>query len=148
MTSLKYSNVMILSLIPLLYIAAAAQISAQPTTNLPSSFPTEMNRPISISGQVVLEGGTPIAEPVEVQRICGNVVRGDAYSDSRGKFTILLDDKSTAAFQSASEGGGATEMGAQMGGRLSQTTRTQLWGCEIRAVLPGYLSGAISLAGM
>jgi tetratricopeptide (TPR) repeat protein len=145
----KYLHLMMnFFLIPSLSVAALAQISAQPTTNLPSAFPTEMNRPVSISGQVVLEGGMAIAEPVEVQRICGNVVKGDTYSDSRGRFTILLDDKSTASFQSASEGGGATEMGAQMGGRLSQTTRTQLWGCEVRAVLPGYVSGGVSLAGM
>jgi hypothetical protein len=124
----KYSNVLILSLIPLLSIAAAAQISAQPTTNLPSGLPSETNRPVSISGRIVLEDGTALAEAVEVQRICGNVVKGDTFSDSQGKFIVFLDDRSTAAFQSASEGGGVTEMGAQMGGRSSQTTRTQLWG--------------------
>jgi tetratricopeptide (TPR) repeat protein len=144
----KYSNVLILSLIPLLSIAAAAQISAQPTTNLPSGLPSETNRPVSISGRIVLEDGTALAEAVEVQRICGNVVKGDTFSDSQGKFIVFLDDRSTAAFQSASEGGGVTEMGAQMGGRSSQTTRTQLWGCEVRAVLPGYVSGAVSLAGI
>ena len=125
-----------------------AQISAQPTTNLPSAFPSETNRPVSISGRIVLEDGTALAEAVEVQRICGNVVKGDSFSDSQGKFTVFLDDKSNVAFQSASEGGGVTEMGAQMGGRASQTTRTQLWGCEVRAVLPGYVSGAVSLAGI
>lgn len=127
---------------------AMAQISAQPTTNLPSAYPTETNRPVTITGRIVLEDGTPLAEPVEVQRVCGNVVRGDVYSDSKGKFTVLLDDKSNQSFQSASEGGGVSTMGAQMGGRTSQTTRTQLWGCEVRAVLPGYVSSTISLEGM
>src|SRR5437762_14032188 len=90
-------------------IAAIAQISAQPTTNLPSQLPTETNRPVEISGHVVLDDGTPLTEPVEVQRVCGNIVRGEVYSDSHGNFTILLDDKSIPAFQSASEGGGRSE---------------------------------------
>jgi len=128
-------------------IATLAQISAQPTTNLPSHLPTETNRPVEISGHVALEDGTPLNEPVEVQRVCGNIVKGEVYSDSRGNFTILLDDKSIPAFQSASEGGGATMMGADMGSRVSQTTRTQLWGCDVRALLPGYTAGAVSLAG-
>src|SRR4051812_38725432 len=80
---------------------AAAQISAQPTTNLPSHLPTETNRPVTISGSVVLEDGTPLAEPVEVQRVCGNIVRGEVTSDSSGKFTILLDgERSLSPFQS------------------------------------------------
>jgi tetratricopeptide (TPR) repeat protein len=126
-----------------------AQISAQPTTNLPSAFPTETNRPITISGRVLQEDGTPLSENVEIQRVCGNVVRHEAYTDAKGKFNILLDSQTTAtsAFQGASEGGGAAEMGSQMGNRLSQTTRTQLWGCEIRATFPGFYSGSISLAG-
>lgn len=125
----------------------SAQISAQPTTNLPTEMPTEANRPVSISGQVALDDGTPLAEPVELQRVCGNVVKGEVTTDSKGRFTILLENNTPTTFQSASEGGGAAEMGAQIGFRTSQTTRTQLWGCEIRALLPGYFSGSVSLAG-
>jgi tetratricopeptide (TPR) repeat protein len=121
--------------------------TAQPTTNLPSAFPTETRRPVSISGEVVLEDGSPLAEPVDLQRVCGNIVRGETTTDARGRFTIQMEENSTIGFQSASEGGGVTTMGAQMGNQSSQTTRTQLWGCEIRAVLPGYVSGSASLAG-
>jgi len=126
---------------------AIAQISAQPTTNLPTNMPTEANRPVTISGQVATDDGTPLAEPVELQRVCGNVVKGEVSTDSKGKFTILIENNTQTTFQSASEGGGAYEMGTQLGGRNSQTTRTQLWGCEIRALLPGYYSGSVSLAG-
>lgn len=126
---------------------ARAQISAQPTTNLPSELPSETRRPVSISGAVVLEDGSPLFEPVQIQRVCGNIVYGENFSDARGKFTIWLDDNSLIGFQGASEGGGASTMGAQLGGHSSQTTRTQLWQCEIRALLPGYSAGSISLAG-
>lgn len=138
---LSYGSIVILST-PLL-----AQISAQPTTNLPSAFHTETNRPVTISGQVALDDGTQLTEAVEIQRVCGNIVKGEVFSDSRGRFTILMDDKSLSTFQNASEGGGATEMGAQMGSRTSQTTRTQLWNCEIRVLHPGYSAGSVSLAG-
>lgn len=148
MSGLRFARFLLASFsLVSLNMAAIAQISAQPTTNLPSHLPSETNRPVEISGHVVLDDGTPLTEPVEVQRVCGNIVKGEFYSDSRGNFTILMDDKSIPAFQSASEGGGATTMGADMGSRVSQTTRTQLWGCEVRALLPGYLSGSVSLAG-
>jgi tetratricopeptide (TPR) repeat protein len=127
--------------------ASWAQISGQPTTNLPSNMPTETSRPVSISGQVVLENGTPVSEAVRVQRVCNNVIRGEVLTDSKGKFTILLDDKSNLAFQSASEGFGSSGLGASMGRRTSQTTRTQLWGCDIRAMLPGYHASSVALAG-
>ena len=124
-----------------------AQISAQPTTNRPSDLPTETRRPVSISGAVVLDDGTPLSEPVQIQRVCGNIVHGENYTDSRGKFTIWLDENSGIGYQQASEGGGNSTMGAQLGNSSSQTTRTQLWNCEIRALLPGYYSGSVSLAG-
>jgi tetratricopeptide (TPR) repeat protein len=94
-----------------------------------------------------LDDGTQLAESVQVQRVCGVVVYGQEYSDAHGKYTILIDENSTRGFQGASEGGGATTLGAQIGNRTSQTTRTQLWGCEIRALLPGYSAGSVSLAG-
>lgn len=125
----------------------SAQISAQPTTNRPSDLPTETRRPVSISGAVVLEDGSPLDEPVQIQRVCSNVVYGQNFSDASGKFTIFIEENGTIGFQGASEGGGVTTMGAQLGSRTSQTTRTQLWGCEIRALTPGYLSGSVSLAG-
>jgi len=124
-----------------------AQISAQPTTNRPSDLPTETRRPVSISGAVVLEDGSPLDEPVQIQRVCSNVVYGQNFSDASGKFTIFIEENGTIGFQGASEGGGVTTMGAQLGSRSSQTTRTQLWGCEIRALTPGYFSGSVSLAG-
>src|ERR1700742_850799 len=102
-----------------------AQISAQPPTNRPSDLPTETRRPVSISGAVVLEDGSPLSEPVQIQRVCGNIVHGENYSDSRGKYTIWMNEDSGIGFQQASEGGGNGTMGAQLGGRSSQTTRTQ-----------------------
>jgi TolA-binding protein len=128
--------------------AALAQYSSQPSTNLPSSMPTETRRPASISGQVVLEDGTPAREPVEIIRVCGSMVRRETSSNEKGKYSIILDENSTnKTLQGASEGGGTADFGARLGDRISTTTRTQLWGCEIRAALPGFTSSAVSLQG-
>jgi tetratricopeptide (TPR) repeat protein len=129
-------------------VAALAQISAQPSTNLPSQMPTELNRPVSINGQVVLENGTPISETVVILRVCGSLVHRETTTGPNGKFSVILSDTNTnGTLQGASEGGGTSEFGARVGGQISQTTRTQLWGCEIRASLTGYMSTSVSLAG-
>jgi hypothetical protein len=131
-----------------LSMTALAQYSAQPSTNLPSSMPTETNRPVSINGQVVLEDGTPMTESVAILRVCGSMVHRETDTNSRGKFSVILSDTNTnGTLQGASEGGGTSEFGAKMGSRVSQTTRTQLWGCELRGSLPGYTSNSVSLAG-
>jgi Tfp pilus assembly protein PilF len=131
-----------------LSITAMAQISAQPSTNLPSQMPTELNRPVSINGQVVLEDGTPISETVAILRVCGSLVHRETTTGPNGKFSVILSDTNTnGTLQGASEGGGTSEFGARVGSQISQTTRTQLWGCEIRATIQGYISTSVSLAG-
>jgi len=143
-----HSYLLTITLISLSTVAYA-QYSGQPSTNLPSEMPTETNRPVSISGQVVLEGGTPLTEPAAILRVCGSMTHREVVTAADGKFTVILSDtNANGTLQGASEGGGTSEFGARLGGgRVSQTTRTQLWGCELRASLPGYISSSVSLAG-
>jgi tetratricopeptide (TPR) repeat protein len=76
------------------------------------------------------------------------MVRRETYTDAYGKFTISLDPNSTnKTNQDASQGGGTGEFGASMGGWKSTTTRTVLWGCEIRASILDYTSSTVSLEG-
>jgi Tfp pilus assembly protein PilF len=126
---------------------AFAQYTAQPTVT-PMDVPSETRRTAEIHGQVVLEDGTPLAEPAEIYRVCGNMTRRETYTNEDGKFSISLDPNSTNKnFQGASEGGGTGEFGARMGNWNSTTTRTVLWGCDIRASVQGYLSSTVSLEG-
>src|SRR5258706_15724058 len=78
-----------------LSVGALAQISAQPSTNLPSQMPTELNRPVSINGQVVLENGTPISETVVILRVCGSLVHRETTTGPNGKFSVILSDTNT-----------------------------------------------------
>jgi tetratricopeptide (TPR) repeat protein len=149
MNNLKVRSYLLTLAIFGLSMSGVAQYSAQPSTNLPSQMPSETNRPVSITGQVVLEGGTPLSEPAAILRVCGSMVHREVVTASDGKFTVILNDtNANGTLQGASEGGGTNEFGARLGGgQVSQTTRTQLWGCELRASLAGYVSSSVSLAG-
>lgn len=115
-------------------------------------FP-EIQRPIFLSGRVVLEDGTPPPEPVVIERICNGQPRPEAYTDSRGRFSFQLG-QNTTMLADASVNTAADSLSDPM--RRSQGTgfgqsRTlserDLIGCELRAVLPGYRSDLIPLAG-
>jgi tetratricopeptide (TPR) repeat protein len=134
----------------------------RPTTGtLPNSTTTPRNPTpttpppvIFVSGQVVLNDGTPISEPVVIERVCGTRTYREAYTDSHGYFSFqlgqnrdVLPDASTDVFPTPgvtgfgqnSSFGGFDNTGAD----LSQTA---LASCELRAVLAGYRSDTISLA--
>ncbi len=134
-----------------------------PTTTNPTNDRTQnpfdlQNRPIFLSGKVVMDDGTPPPEPVVIERVCNSVVRGEAYTDSKGRFSFQLG-QNTAMIQEASSGS-ALDSGTGLGdpGRPLQTGRSSndqrmptrnndLIGCEIRASLPGFRSDLVNLVG-
>ncbi len=71
-------------------------------------FP-DMQRPIFLSGKVVLDDGTPPPEPVKIERVCNGVVRPEGYTDSKGRFSFQLgQNTSMMADASVSSAGGDT----------------------------------------
>lgn len=124
-------------------------------------FPDMGNRPIFISGKVVLEDGTAPPEPVTIERVCNGVPKPEAYTDSKGRFSFqlgqsmgMMQDASvssdaTGGFDPTGSSRGGTpgfgNMGGMNGGR--GISERDLMGCEIRAALPGFRSEAIPLAG-
>lgn len=112
----------------------------RPTIPNPSNNPNfEMTRPIFLRGRVVLDQGMRVTEPIAIQRVCNGAAHREGYTDSEGNFSIQVGDNSN--FQDASESG---VFGT---GRPTSVNPRQLWNCELRAVLPGYSSSTISLAG-
>jgi tetratricopeptide (TPR) repeat protein len=114
----------------------------------------EMQRPIFLSGRVVLQDGTPPPESVVIERVCNGIVRPEAHTDSRGRFSFQLGRDNSYMMADASIGGdpGFGNLGGQssgMGGYNSNSgiSERDLWGCEIRASLAGYTSDVISLSG-
>src|SRR5207245_9994047 len=87
-------------------------------------FP-EMERPIYLSGKVLMDDGTPPPEQVVVERVCNGVVRPEGYTDSKGRFsfalgqdTTMMSDASMSSMGDSGLGGGSS--GARgAGGRAS-----------------------------
>ncbi len=126
----------------------------RPDQTRPEQFPT-FDRPIFISGKVLLDDGTPPPEPVAIERVCHGQPRTEGYTDTKGRFSFQLGNN-LAVMQDASIGNSDQDLFGAGGGRSSRPlggvggrpiTERDLMGCELRAVLPGYRSEPISLAG-
>ena len=120
-------------------------------------FPqAESPRAIFLSGKVMLEDGTPPPESVTIERVCNGIARPQAYTDSKGRFSFQLGDNMAmlpdASVGSASDAGMGfpgtrSNQGRGGFGNSRGMTEQQLMSCELRAVLPGYRSEAVNLAG-
>ena len=111
------------------------------------------NRPVFLSGKVVMEDGTPPPDAVTIERVCGGSVRPEAYTDSKGRFSFQLGQNqgmmadasmSSADTMPGMPGRNSGMMG--MGGRGGISER-DLAGCELRANLAGFRSESVNLAG-
>lgn len=123
------------------------------TTNPRSGDRLDSARPIFISGRVVLNDGTPISEPIVIERVCGSRTYKEGYTDTRGYFSFqlgqnrsVLPDASTEGFSSPLSTSSASMGGLLNGGGNSDLSETALFQCELRAVLGGYRSDVVSLA--
>lgn len=118
----------------------------------------DFQRPVFLSGKVMMEDGTPPPEPVTIERVCNGRPFPEGYTDSKGRFSIQLGGDRTLAMTDASVsgseasgfGGGAfsndpfSTSSGSLGGADSMG-RVNLVGCELRAVLAGYQSDSVEL---
>jgi len=114
----------------------------------PSQFPDTAPRPIFLSGSVRLADGTPPPDIVLIERVCNGVVRPEAYTDSKGRFSFQVGGQQGMVFADASVGNdpgfgslGSTNAGQQRG----DINPRDLTGCEIRGNLGGFQSDSIVL---
>ena len=115
-----------------------------PNMNLgtrPSSPLPDIDRPVFVSGKVVLPDGSPVSESVAIESNCGNRKRVETYTDSHGSFSFELKKKSnTMAVQSAD----MSSVGDDSFSRGSGSFQYQ--NCELEAVLSGFTSEVVQLA--
>ena len=111
------------------------------------SLPTNSNsqpttQPLFISGKVLVEGQGAPPEPVVIERVCNGVARRQGYTDAKGSFQFQLDQ--AASFQDASEN---TNSGNDVppNTQAIDAMKIKYQGCEIRAVLSGFLSSSTPL---
>jgi len=99
---------------------------------------------VFISGNVLLEGGGVLPEPVAIERICNGVVRREGYTDFKGQFEFQIGVNMT--FQDASENDSRTAPNSQTRSGTGLSRRPfDLNGCELKAMLPGYQSSVVVL---
>ncbi len=137
-------------------VSSRPTTTTTPTSPLPNSTPSpglESQRPIFLSGRVLLQDGSTPPERAAIERVCGASTIREAYTDSRGYFSFQVG-QNAGIFGDASTDTGdflpgrmGTPITATAVGNPNQSPSiTQLWGCELRASLAGYHSDSISLA--
>jgi FOG: TPR repeat len=124
------------------------------TRNTTNPFPEQMQRPIFLSGKVMMEDGTPPPDSVIIERVCnGGNARPEAHTDSKGRFSFQLGQNnqmfSDASVASESRLGmpGQSSQGSNRMGQAGVFGEREMMGCDLRASLPGFRSDVVSLAG-
>jgi TolA-binding protein len=105
-----------------------------------------------LSGNVMLDDGTPPPSPVTIERVCNGAPRAQAYTDRKGRFSFQIGQTSMIT-QDASEDGtiGAgtsrpvTSIANGTAPRTPYAPDTRLANCDLRAVLSGFRSESVSL---
>ncbi len=119
----------------------------------------EMQRPIFLSGKVVMDDGTPPPDSVTIERVCNGIARPEGYTDSKGRFSFQLG-QNLGVFQDASVssqadpgfggrgmGSSSRQSGLGFPGNNRGISERELMGCELRASLPGFRSEIVNLSG-
>ncbi len=109
----------------------------QGTQNNP--FP-DVDRPMYISGKVVLADGSAVSESVTIESICSGRKRVETYTDSHGNFSFeLKKTPNTMAIQGA-------DTSASFDQQFSKNAAFSYNSCELQASLPGFTSDVVQLA--
>lgn len=122
-----------------------------------SPFPTDMPRPIFLSGKVMLSDGVPPPEPVVIERVCGARVIPEGYTDSKGRFSFEVGHNSSMFMDASMDNVGGGRMGRNdpMGssrtgsstmGSSGNSGERSMMGCELRANLAGFRSDMVNLS--
>jgi hypothetical protein len=129
-----------------------AGTTSQPTGSL--SGP--LGGGIYLSGNVMLDDGTPPQTPVTIERVCGGSPRAQAYTDQKGRFSFQIG-QTAGVMQDASEDGSGlpgssrpvTSIASGPGVQPQSPTDPdrRLDNCDLRAVLSGFRSDTVGLGG-
>jgi tetratricopeptide (TPR) repeat protein len=125
--------------------------TTQPTTPFPDTN-NPNQRPIYISGSVMVSDGTPLTDRAKIERVCNGVPIVEAETDKKGRFSFEVGhslELPDASVGSDITGRGGSPFGnsgnnGATSGRMGSADK-RLWGCELRASLVGFRSDVIQL---
>ena len=117
-----------------------------PSPTAPDRLPSDnpMTRSTFLSGKVAIDDGSLLTDRAIIQSVCRGNVRNEGYTDSRGSFSFDLGDKTREAVALADESG--VSMGS-LNSAYKGAGRRDMRDCELRAVLAGFSSQTVELAG-
>jgi tetratricopeptide (TPR) repeat protein len=113
-----------------------------------------------LSGKVMMDDGSAPPEPVAVERVCGAARKSGGHTDSKGRFNFQVgQDQAEMVGEDAGIGAGNIAPDSAANGRSTDVTGStgssstlgsdsRLVNCDLRAVLPGYRSDVVNLAGL
>lgn len=116
----------------------------------------QMERPIFLSGNVILASGEAPLEPIMINRVCGMQKTPEGFTDSKGRFSFQVGGNQQFAVMDASIGGQGANSGfgnaggfggggMGNGGFNNPSMGVDLSGCQLEADAPGYRSDPIFL---
>jgi len=133
--------------------------SNQPTTG--TTTPDFSQHPLFLSGKVSMDDGTAPPDSATIQLICHSSPRSIGRTDSKGAFSIdvnnrlasmaLADASENAAPSFGSLGGGGTSPSTYSNtapgttGTSSSRGNSDVMGCDLQASLPGFRSDVLHL---
>ena len=129
------------------------------STRSTTPFPSDNGigqRPIFITGTVILSDGLPLTERAKIERVCNGSPRLETYTDKKGRFSFEVGrslEMQDASSGSAINGGAGSPFGGARNtsgasSRMGGSAERELWGCELRAALPGFRSDVVSLTNI
>jgi len=125
----------------------------QPTSTFPGGDST-VPQVIFISGTVVLSDGLPLPERVKIERVCSGPPHVETYTDKKGRFSFqvgqnleMQDASSQSAFNTPGSPLGNMNGNGGGFGRGGFNER-ELWGCDLKADLPGFQSDTVPLSNI
>jgi tetratricopeptide (TPR) repeat protein len=135
-----------------LLLAAASGAKGQLINAAQGASINSSERVVFFTGNVMLDDGSPPSDAVRIERVCDGHAIFEAWTDEKGHFgfKVTPNGKDGSAEDASAPGeGGPSELNKALSARSTQYSMpiTQaLRGCQLRAVLAGYRSDAVSMA--
>ncbi|HEY2114299.1 MAG TPA: tetratricopeptide repeat protein [Candidatus Angelobacter sp.] len=138
----------IATLVPCVFAQRGGDPHSGGAVDLPSAGSPIMERntdprSVFISGKVVLQGGGP-AGRIAIERICNGMARREGYTNSKGNFQFELGRNSTERDASQAD---SDRMVTNKNARVPPSGGSDIRfdDCELRAIMPGFVSSAVPM---
>jgi tetratricopeptide (TPR) repeat protein len=131
--------------------------------NTPNTYPDssiysrspEFNRPIFLSGRVMMDDGSKPSSDVTIKRVCNGNAHTEAHTDSKGNFSFqvganpmsMMDASDSSMPDTPGSRGRNSNSPFNPGGLGGRgVSQRDLIGCHIQAYYPGYRSDIVDLS--